>query len=43
MGRGQTSAAMAKDKLQVAKKKKKKTKRDIPTKKIRVRKLWIRS
>lgn len=42
MGRGQTSAAMAKDKLQVAKKKKK-TKRDIPTKKIRVKKLWIRS
>ena len=43
MGRGQTSAAMAKDKLQLAKQKKKKTKRDIPTKKIRVRKLWIRS
>lgn len=42
MGRGQTSAAIAKDKLQIAKKKKK-DKRDIPTKKIRVKKLWIQS
>ena len=43
MGRGQTSAATAKDKLQIAKKKKKKDKRHIPTKKNRVKKLWIRS